>query len=350
MLSCHAFRGKNDHELKRLNQYKLLEKRKTDELTAGSDVRDFLRASNIHVTLEFDVDRHRGRIVELINRTNQLNFTKRRFSESPEKASIELQHILGSYSFQSALVRVTDRYGDHGFCGFYAHNSDDRELWHFCFSCRILGMGVEKWLYDKLGKPTIYVQGEVLTDLFGETEKIDWINQDTEKGFVDRTALSQHLDIDRIVARGPCGLGAITHYFNVMFPLSYAEYNVVRNSTPYHIEHSALLRQAIDGLSAEAFDVAERLGFIRADFQTRLFDQNIKSQAVVLDFTVESHCALFRHRGTGLTVPFEIPGIPHHVDLTKVEPSDIPANTRTPRAIKMLRFSARRIRISRSYF
>ena len=154
-----------------------MEKRKADEVAAGPDPTEFLRESDIRVYLEFDVEKHIDRAVELVNRTNQLNFTKNRLSEDPVLARNELNGLLTRFSNQAALVRVIDRYGDHGYCGFYLFDSENRYLPHFCFSCRILGMGVEQYLFNKLKRPVIHVQGEVLTDLFDQSRAIDWIRQ-----------------------------------------------------------------------------------------------------------------------------------------------------------------------------
>ena len=53
----------------------------------------------------------------------------------------------------SGYVRVRDRYGDYGICGFYSVARHEGALVDFLFSCRVLNMGVEQWLYEKLGRP-----------------------------------------------------------------------------------------------------------------------------------------------------------------------------------------------------
>ena len=83
--------------LTRLNQYKMLEKRKADEVAAGPDPTEFLRESDIRIYLEFDVEKQIDRAVELINRTNQLNFTKQRLSEDTDLAKGELKGLLARF-------------------------------------------------------------------------------------------------------------------------------------------------------------------------------------------------------------------------------------------------------------
>ena len=93
---------------------------------------------------------------------------------------------------------MRDRYGDHGFCGVYVHDSEERELEHFAFSCRILG--VERWLYRKLGRPRIEVRGEAPIDL-DDPSAVDCIAQG--RGGQSREARAAQR-IARITARGSC--------------------------------------------------------------------------------------------------------------------------------------------------
>jgi FkbH-like protein len=174
MLDDPRFRGRDDATLTRLAHYKLLEKRKRDEKHAAGDTTAFLRGCDIRVYIEYDVAGHIDRAIELINRTNQLNFTKRRLPENMDEARAELTKQLSPFRASAGLVKVFDRYGDYGFVGFYLLHGDPPVAAQFCFSCRTLGMLVEKWLYDRLGQPRLKVAGEVLTDLFAP-RKVDWI-------------------------------------------------------------------------------------------------------------------------------------------------------------------------------
>ncbi len=175
MLSSSLFKGRHDEDLSRLGQYKLLETR-TIDAAAADDNLEFLRSCDIRVEIERDVESHIDRAIELINRTNQLNFTKQRLPDDSEQARAELTEALGHFATQAALVRVTDHYGDYGYCGFYLATTRRGRcrLRHFCFSCRILNMGVERWLYARLGRPPVRVMGDVLANLADESP-VDWI-------------------------------------------------------------------------------------------------------------------------------------------------------------------------------
>ena len=68
--------GKNDLSLSRLGQYKIKEaKSHAEKITDGTTV-DFLRKSDVQVLFDYNVEARLDRAIELINRTNQLNFTK----------------------------------------------------------------------------------------------------------------------------------------------------------------------------------------------------------------------------------------------------------------------------------
>lgn len=67
--------GKPDPDLARLAQYKVKERKTAATKVVGGDTIAFLRQSNVRVFIEYDVEKHLDRAIELINRTNQLNFT-----------------------------------------------------------------------------------------------------------------------------------------------------------------------------------------------------------------------------------------------------------------------------------
>ncbi len=177
--------GKPDPNLKRLAQYHMLERRQSDAAATGGDAEAFLRASGITVTIETDIEAHLDRAIELINRTNQLNFTKARLPEAQDAARAALRTLLAEHTVQAGLLHVRDNYGDHGLCGIYvlrSHRRLGRTLLHFAFSCRILGMGVETWLYNRLARPALKIEGEVVSDVVGDQREIDWISTEFAGG------------------------------------------------------------------------------------------------------------------------------------------------------------------------
>ena len=66
-----------------------------------------------------DVEAHLDRAIELINRTNQLNFVKRRLPEDIDTARTWLRRELSDFATQAGLIHVSDKYGDYGLCGYF---------------------------------------------------------------------------------------------------------------------------------------------------------------------------------------------------------------------------------------
>lgn len=144
ILNSEALKGKNDSSLSRLKQYKILEQ-KAKFRQICTDNSEFLRRSDIRIEFIYDTQSLEDRIIELANRSNQLNYTKRRFSEG--------EHLPDAANIEQAAVHVVDNFGDYGICGYYAveHNtgsdSNTRDkLLHFFFSCRALNLGIENYV------------------------------------------------------------------------------------------------------------------------------------------------------------------------------------------------------------
>ena len=112
-------RGKRDEDLTRLKQYKLLEEKAEGRTRFGGDNRKFLEQSAIRVRIESELDDKLDRIIELVNRTNQLNFTKQRWPEDLDEARRLLSQALNQFDTRAGLVEVEDRYGKYGYCGFF---------------------------------------------------------------------------------------------------------------------------------------------------------------------------------------------------------------------------------------
>lgn len=167
--------GKADPDLKRLKQYQLLQRKFVDQSSTNLSNDDFLRSSNIEIRFNFDVESNFDRVVDLINRANQLNYTKRRL-QSKEDID-KFRSSLNEYRVAAGCISCSDRYGDYGIIGFFMLKRDDKksELSHFVFSCRTMNMGIEQFVYDHLGRPDIAVVSEVAYGLDSE-KTIDWIS------------------------------------------------------------------------------------------------------------------------------------------------------------------------------
>lgn len=132
----------------RLADYRSLERKKQDRRAApAASDEDFLRACEIRAcappmmaNLDF-----LDRIVELINRSNQLNYTRSRVDRETLTRDI-VDGYLENFCWS---IFAWDRYGKHGLVGFVMIERASRRLKHFVFSCRVMHMGLERYALDR---------------------------------------------------------------------------------------------------------------------------------------------------------------------------------------------------------
>lgn len=191
---------KTDTTHKRLKQYKVLEEKAIVAESFDSN-EEFLFSSNIRVDIHTDCLPIAERLHELILRTNQLNFTKKRITLE------ELITILNDTTYDCGYITVKDNFGDYGIVGFYARKGD--ELEHFLFSCRTIGQMIEQWVYAQLGFPKLKVVGEVRTQL-NTYDCPKWINQDNIE---NNEVIAEELSC-KILLKGPCDLSNTLVYIN----------------------------------------------------------------------------------------------------------------------------------------
>ncbi len=322
LLADPRLAGKPDPELNRLKHYQSLEQRQADAAIATGGVEAFLRQSDIRVSICYDLVDKLDRVVEIINRTNQLNFTKKRIPEDAAAARAQLAELLSQHDVQAGLLHVVDRYGDHGDAGFYAVRNGT-ELLHYCFSCRILGMGIETWLYRRLGRPRLNVLGEVRTDPRADQRVIDWIRlSETNDGATSTRAGRR---FDWVAARGGCDLQALSHYFRVGSAEVIGEFNVGRRGFDARIDHSVFLRHALEGLNPDAIQESFKLGYRPEDFKTALTSPHQGNGLIVLSLWADVAYALYRHQRLKFLVPFALSGrADHSIDARAAAASDLP--------------------------
>ena len=295
--------GKPDAKLARLHQYQLLERQQQARAQYEGDNLAFLRAAGLQIefregpaALLPDL----ARIEELINRSNQLNYTKQRVSEAVLTAGFaDTARRWGS-------VRVRDQFGDYGLVGVFCVDLQSNALEQFVFSCRILHLGIEQFTYAWLGFPALAVQGEVITELT-ITDRPDWLEVLTisPKTLALETAASDTKPPRlRIFLKGGCDLGQLTPYLRAFDLAVEEEFNFLNeNQITAHLEHTALLRHTRTLPPAEQARLAE-LPFLGTDaFATSLWATNQYDALVfspLMDYTQD----LYRERNTGLEIPF----------------------------------------------
>ncbi|WP_164867744.1 HAD-IIIC family phosphatase [Rhodovarius crocodyli] len=313
-LADPGFRGKDDRALTRLNQYRLLEQ-KQHEMRQTVDSRDFLRRSHIRVTLVHDIEPYIDRAVELVNRTNQLNFTKERLPDDAAAARTALREQAGRYYARAGLVSAQDRYGDYGLVGFFLLEGlvtwGQPRLRHFCFSCRTLGMGVEQWVYELLGRPQLHVVGDVLSD---PGSPVDWINQ---PGEADAPGAAERR-FGQVRIRGGCELEVLEHFFRAEAESVAMEVVTPEPALYLHRNHSMMLSYALKGLSEGERDLAHRLGMTDDFYQSRTLAPCPPGTLIVFSPAADAALAAYRHRQSGFSCPIGLRDVlqPDHPNRT----------------------------------
>lgn len=308
ILASSRFKGKNDESLSRLAQYKILEQKKADEEEAGGDNHAFLRNSNIRIFFDYDVLGQLDRAIELINRTNQLNFTKKRLPEDMDQARAELTELLSHHQTQAALVRVVDNYGDYGYVGLYVirRNAEKARLVHFSFSCRTLNMGVETFVYRHIGALNLKIVGEVINDVTQDTTDIDWITVTTSLD--DSAGAGNARQFDSIFISGGCDMRAVAHYLGAHTKNLSTTLNNMRHGVMYRPEHNAYAVANLDGLPESLKSDLVKVGYDPDDFTSGLASMTGGNNLTVLSFWMDARQQVFRHKATGILVPFPLSG------------------------------------------
>jgi FkbH-like protein len=234
--------SKPDAARRRLGEYRLLEAR-TAAAAGFADNHEFLRSSRIEIRLTERPLRDEDRLAELVARTNQLNYTKQRL----DRAGVA--RLLRDPDTRTVAVRVRDRFGDHGLVGFAAVTAGRVE--QLAFSCRILGMGVERAVYAWLGRPAISVAEPVSAPLDGAPT--DWLRL-IEATAEDNTSLPNATgSAPRVLVVGGCDLESVVPFLNQ--PDAVAKH---LNYSPADRPRLIVHRDSIDYLLADELPEAAR--------------------------------------------------------------------------------------------
>ncbi|MBB3569629.1 HAD-IIIC family phosphatase [Rhizobium sp. BK491] len=317
-LTHEAFQGKEDPELSRLQQYKLLEQKQLEISASGGGSIDFLRKSGITVSIIYDVEKHMDRAIEIINRTNQLNFTKKRLPAERSEAEKQLISEMSPFHCKAGLVSVKDKYGDYGICGFFlvsgmrAHGRP--QLKYFAFSCRLLGMGVEQWLYALLDRPEVTIVGDVLSDL---STPVDWINVvgDTPTDEMGQ----QRFHIPEIRIRGGCELEVIEHFFRAAAGRIVTEFIRPHGCLYVPCQNSLLLNASMRPLSDVEIRIISELGMDETFYTTKMFEPCAPGTLILYSPTGDAILSPWQHVNNGFEVPvwFREPVLPNNPQRTR---------------------------------
>ncbi|WP_084580598.1 HAD-IIIC family phosphatase [Sphingomonas azotifigens] len=206
----------------RVAEYRILEAKKRDRAAApGESNEAFLRASGLCACAPALMDNldFAPRIAELINRSNQLNYTRSRVELDALKAE-----IINVNRHDSVSIFAWDKYGRYGLVGFAMFDIIDKRLVHFTFSCRAMHLGLEQYALDKLAArqviagadPHVRIDASAWEGRFS-TATADWIQDcDFNDPKIRAELLAEHLEQPAmepaIRIMFDCQSGGIAHY------------------------------------------------------------------------------------------------------------------------------------------
>ncbi len=285
---------KKDLNHKRLYQYKVLENKKV-ELSSFSSNEAFLRSCNITLQIHTDCLNEIERLHELVLRTNQLNFTKKRPNLEEFEKTIK--------SCRCGYITVQDRFGDYGIVGFYAINQDC-VLEHFLFSCRTIGQGIEQYVYGKLNYPHINIIGEVAAQLERHST-VDWITETDQKTVFSSTEeASSKIVNPKYLFKGPCDMSSMIGYLqlgnNVLTEFTF---NDQQGHSIENHNHSAHIF-ALKTFSAEQFEMLQSECFFldKPNFESDIFNYNYN--IIFLSTLIEGNYGLYKRKNTGEIIAY----------------------------------------------
>ena len=287
--SYYNSRPITDNNHSRLNQYKILQKKKESRKTF-TDNTAFLFSTNTKVEIHKDCLNEIDRIHELILRTNQLNYTKNRCTKD------ELNSLLKDKSVKSGYITAKDKFGDYGIVGFYALKG--KKLIHFLFSCRTIGQGIEQYVYSTLKWPELNVVGTVI-NYVQHIPAPEWINQNQDLSINSEEKISA-----KIVMKGPCDMSILASYLNSNNIITEFTYiGEKRHNSIEHHNHSINFLQFPFLTTKEQNQLLSDCIFNdEAMFKTAMYDND--TLLIFLSTQIEPNLGIYKNKISGKEIAF----------------------------------------------
>jgi FkbH-like protein len=120
--------------------------REIEQTAFAGDYTGFLKTCKIVLQIAPYQSADAERIAELVQRTNQLNFSGHKYSRA------QLDQLIEEPAFDKYVLRCSDRYGAYGTVGFCIVQQEQKELRinDFMLSCRVQGKFIEQALFSHL--------------------------------------------------------------------------------------------------------------------------------------------------------------------------------------------------------
>lgn len=144
-LRCFNLPAISGEDLRRTKMYQA-ERQRTGLRDRIGSVDEWLKSLLIEVRVEELNCANVGRVVQLLNKTNQMNLSTRRLAEK------ELMDWPQEGKRKLWTLRVSDKFGDSGLTGIMSMewNGDEGRIVDFVLSCRVMGRKVEETMVHVL--------------------------------------------------------------------------------------------------------------------------------------------------------------------------------------------------------
>src|SRR5579872_2383367 len=135
-----------DESRTRRKMYQEQVAREHEEQGFGDDYLGFLASCALELEIDGYSERDSDRVAELVQRTNQLNFSGRKYSRD------ELREVIANPALGKYVMRVSDKYGSYGTVGFCITQTQPArfEILDFMLSCRVQSKFIEQALFSHL--------------------------------------------------------------------------------------------------------------------------------------------------------------------------------------------------------
>lgn len=286
---------KKDLSHTRLQQYKVLETKGIEQKKYDNN-EDFLFASNIKADIVEDCMPELERIHDLLSRSNQLNYTKKRISKE------ELKELFENKDAKCAYVAVNDKFGDYGIVGFYAILN--KKLEHFLFSCRTIGLGVEQYVYSQLNCPPLEVVGDVVSKVVQSDAPL-WINSNhTPENVAETSETVNMISKDtKFLFKSACDFSQIIAYIK-NDSLFHCEFNYVDVKKGNVIEghnHSVNIAELKSLSQSKKQEILNDCVFYNEEmFKGSIYDK--KYDIVFLSTLQESYAGIYKKKNSDIHV------------------------------------------------
>ena len=110
---------------------------------------EWLKSLKMKATIEDVNKNNKTRVLQLINKTNQMNLKTRRLTEK------QLNSDLNNKNIQFKAIRLTDKFGEMGLIGLFSINLSRTKIdvLDFILSCRAFGRSIENLMFYYISLP-----------------------------------------------------------------------------------------------------------------------------------------------------------------------------------------------------